>query len=164
MSGGRLHYLRIGLHEPSVIADKMSPLGTEETQCCSHHSDVKYHLEVILHVCFREAGSPKTWRCRTPDSFLEIAGMCCGVSLLGVLLTTSLAACESIRFLWPLVTFRVTGGSSEARVTPWTVHHRADTHKHTLAFATVCDAEDVTHLICTFLCTQGKKEQTFLNN
>lgn len=88
----------------------MSPLGTEETKCCSHCTDVKYYLEVILHIIFlgRLASQMGGVEHQIP---LEITGMYCKVSLIGVLLTTLLTACESIHFLYPLVAFRVAGGS-----------------------------------------------------
>lgn len=64
---GRLQYLRIGLHELFVSTDKMSSLGTEETPCCSHHTDVKYNFEVIPHICFREVELLNGW-CSTSDT------------------------------------------------------------------------------------------------
>lgn len=68
MTQGWQQHLRIGLHELSVSAHKMSPLRTEETKCCSHHIHVKYYLRVILHFCFREHGVPNGWFL-TPDTF-----------------------------------------------------------------------------------------------
>lgn len=68
---GRLQYLRIGLHHLSVSADKMSPLGTESTQCCSRHTDVKYCLEVILHIGFGVVGI-SNGRLATADAFADL--------------------------------------------------------------------------------------------
>lgn len=67
MTQGWQQHSRIGLHELSVSAHKMSPLGTEETKCCSHRIHVKYYLRVILHFCFREHGVLNGWFL-TPDT------------------------------------------------------------------------------------------------
>lgn len=67
-SGPAAVYMRIGLHELSVSTDEMSPLGTEETQCCSHQIDVKYYSELVLHICFGAVRLLNGWR-KTPDTF-----------------------------------------------------------------------------------------------
>lgn len=68
----------------------MSPLGTESTQCCSRHANVKYCLEVILHIGFGVVGI-SNGRLATADAFADRRNVL-QVSLILVLLTTAVAA------------------------------------------------------------------------
>lgn len=125
MSQARLQHLRIGLHELSVSAGEMSPLGTAETKCCSRRTDVKYCLEVILNICSRRPGVAEmggVWH----RTLFKIPGMLRKVSVTAALLTAPLTGCKSIHFPWPLIMFRVTASLFQGRATPRAGHKAAE--------------------------------------